>query len=72
MNDCYWEQGESQLRALDDYENAWPLDDALRMRLKYTSARARQQAGEVKSRQPTRASPRKKVTFGDTVAGTSE
>jgi hypothetical protein len=71
MNDCYWEQGESQLHALDNYKNAWLLDDALHMHLKYTSARACQQAGAVKSHQPTRASPRKKVTFGEAVGGSS-
>jgi hypothetical protein len=65
-------QGETQSRDLADYENAWPLDDALCMRLKYTSARARQQAGTVKLRQPMQVSPRKKVKFDNAAGGSSK
>ena len=35
-----------RLPELAAYEDAWPVDDALRMRLKYTSSRARKHARE--------------------------
>jgi hypothetical protein len=70
--DTCQKQGETQSQDLADYENAWPLDDALHMHLKYTSAQARKQAGTVKSRQPMQASPQKKVKFDNAAGGSSE
>ena len=68
-------QGKTELPALDGYEKMWPLADAIRMRLKYTSARARAEAGTIKKkRRSTRLNTAKgkKVQFNVALVGSSK